>query len=105
MYICYLLFFCANEVREYYSGKASSASDKADLQDQTIISEKCEDNKLPEENIEQEEERQIARAHKADDWDHVRGSAEKPLINTQRPDLCLFLSWNPACLGRKKEFR
>lgn len=96
MYICYLPFTCENEVRGYCSGKAPSAFHEAGLQDQTTISKKFEDNKLLEENSEQEEEIQIARAHKADDWDHIRGSAENPLIITQRPDLHLFLSSNPA---------
>ena len=96
MYICYLLFTCENEVREYCNGKAPSASHETGLQDQTIISKKCEDNKLLKENIEQEEDTQIARAHKADDWDHIRGSTENPSVITQRPDLHLFLSLNPA---------
>jgi len=42
------------------------------------MSKKREDNKLLKENIEREEEIQIARAHKADDWDHIGGSAENP---------------------------
>lgn len=96
MYSCYLPFTCENEVREYCSGKALSATHEADLQDQKIISKKCEDNKLLKENVEQEEEIQIARAHKADDWDRIRGSVENPLIITRRPDLHLFLSSNPA---------
>lgn len=90
----HLSFTCENEVREYCRGKASSASYEASLQDQTIISKKSEDGKLLEENIEQEI--QIASAHKADDWDHIRASAENPLIITWRSDLHLFLSWNPA---------
>jgi len=78
------------------SRKASSTSHKAGLQDQTIISKNCEGNKLLKESIEQEEEMQIARAYKADDWDHTGGSAENPLSIIQRPDLHLFLSSNPA---------
>ena len=94
MYVCHLPFTCENEVREYCSGQAPSASAEAGLQDQAIISKTCEGNKLLKEDIEGEIE--IARAHAAGDWDHIRGSAEKPLIITQRPDLHLFLSSNPA---------
>lgn len=89
-------------MREYCNGKAPSASHKAGPQDDAIISKKCEGNKLLKENVEQEEEKRIARAHKADDWDHIRGSAENPLIITWRPDLHLFLSSHPAYLGEKK---
>lgn len=93
MSICWLLFTFENEVRAYWSGKFSCASQKASLQDQTTVSKKGEDNKLLKETIGQRETNVV---HKADDWDHVKGSAENLLIFTKRPDWNIFLSSNPA---------
>lgn len=90
MSICYFLFTCENEVRGCCSGKCP-VRQASKIRQQNL--KKSEDNKLLKETIEQ---RETNGAHKAENWDHIKCSAENPLIFTQRSDWNLFLSSNPA---------